>query len=102
MDDGGPPGGLEETGRRLSRHPQVRFASATTGSANLLVAAAAADLDALYVFLSETVGALEHVTTIEVTPILTGVNRAGPPGEPVSGARTTWRGTPSRPGGRRC
>ncbi|MFE4961518.1 Lrp/AsnC family transcriptional regulator [Streptomyces sp. NPDC056660] len=71
------PGGLEETGRRLSRHPQVRFASATTGSANLLVAAAAADLDALYVFLSETVGALEHVTTIEVTPILTGVKRTG-------------------------
>ncbi|MGW7420121.1 Lrp/AsnC family transcriptional regulator [Streptomyces sp. NPDC054813] len=71
------PGGLEETGRRLSRHPQVRFASATTGSANLLVAVAAADLDALYVFLSETVGALEHVTTIEVTPILTGVKRTG-------------------------
>lgn len=71
------PGGLEETGRRLSRHPQVRFASATTGSANLLVAAAAADLDALYVFLSEAVGALEHVTTTEVTPILTGVKRTG-------------------------
>ncbi|MGW2959973.1 Lrp/AsnC family transcriptional regulator [Streptomyces sp. NPDC001220] len=71
------PGGLEETGRRLSRHPQVRFASATTGSANLLVAVAAAGLDALYVFLSETVGALEHVTTTEVTPILTGVKRTG-------------------------
>ncbi|MGW7240994.1 Lrp/AsnC ligand binding domain-containing protein [Streptomyces sp. NPDC054804] len=71
------PGGLEETGRRLSRHPQVRFASATTGSATLLVAVAAADLDALYVFLSETVGALEHVTTTEVTPILTGVKRTG-------------------------
>jgi DNA-binding Lrp family transcriptional regulator len=71
------PGGLEETGQQLSRHPQVRFASATTGHANLLVAIAAADLNALYHFLSETIGALEHVTTIEVTPILTGVKRTG-------------------------
>ncbi|WP_327137580.1 Lrp/AsnC family transcriptional regulator [Streptomyces sp. NBC_01340] len=71
------PGGLEETGRQLSRHPQVRFASATTGPANLLVAVAAADLNALYHFLSDTIGALEHVSTIEVTPILTGVKRTG-------------------------
>ncbi|WP_181805442.1 Lrp/AsnC family transcriptional regulator [Streptomyces shenzhenensis] len=71
------PGGLEETGQRLSRHPQVRFASATTGPANLLVAVAAADLDALYHFMSGTVGALEHVSTVEVTPILSGVKRTG-------------------------
>ncbi|MEV8538415.1 Lrp/AsnC ligand binding domain-containing protein [Streptomyces sp. NPDC051572] len=71
------PGGLEETGRRLSRHPQVRFASATTGSANLLVAVAAADLNALYHFLNDTIGALPHITTLEVTPILSGVKRTG-------------------------
>ncbi|MEV5844021.1 Lrp/AsnC family transcriptional regulator [Streptomyces sp. NPDC051985] len=71
------PGGLEDTGRQLSRHPQVRFASAVTGPANLLVAVAAADLNALYLFLSETIGALPHVTTIDVTPILTGVKRTG-------------------------
>ncbi|GHE04875.1 Lrp/AsnC family transcriptional regulator [Streptomyces alanosinicus] len=71
------PGRLEETGQRLSRHPQVRFASATTGPANLLVAVAAADLDALYHFLSDTVGALTHISTVEVTPLLTGVKRTG-------------------------
>ncbi|MEU6651207.1 Lrp/AsnC family transcriptional regulator [Streptomyces sp. NPDC046900] len=71
------PGGLEETGRVLSRHPQVRFTSATTGPANLLVAVAAADLDALYLFLSETIGALKHISSLEVTPILTGVKRTG-------------------------
>ncbi|MEV6025195.1 Lrp/AsnC family transcriptional regulator [Streptomyces sp. NPDC052036] len=71
------PGGLEETGRQFSRHPQVRFTSATTGPANLLVAVAAADLDALYHFLSDTVGALPHITTLEVAPILTGVKRTG-------------------------
>ncbi|KMS85615.1 AsnC family transcriptional regulator [Streptomyces regensis] len=71
------PGGLEETGLQLSRHPQVRFASATTGHANLLVAVAATDLNALYYFLNDTIGALEHITTLEVTPILTGVKRTG-------------------------
>ncbi|MGV9929621.1 Lrp/AsnC family transcriptional regulator [Streptomyces olivaceoviridis] len=71
------PGALEETGQQLSRHPQVRFAAATTGSANLLVAVAAADLDALYRFLTDTIGALEHITALEVTPILTGVKRTG-------------------------
>ncbi|MFF4693007.1 AsnC family transcriptional regulator [Streptomyces sp. NPDC001307] len=71
------PGGLEETGLQLSRHPQVRFASATTGHANLLVAVAATDLNALYYFLSDTIGTLEHITTLEVTPILTGVKRTG-------------------------
>ena len=70
-------GGLEETGRQLSRHPQVRFASATTGPANLLVAVAAADLDALYRFLSDTIGGLTHISTLEVTPLLSGVKRTG-------------------------
>ncbi|XUL85614.1 AsnC family transcriptional regulator [Streptomyces galilaeus] len=71
------PGGLEETGRQLSRHPQVRFASATTGAANLLVAVAATDLDALYRFVSETIGALPHISTLEVTPLLSGIKRTG-------------------------
>lgn len=71
------PGGLEEAGRRLSRHPQVRFTAATTGPANLLVAVAAADLDALYHFLNDTLGALDRVVTAEVTPILAGAKRTG-------------------------
>jgi hypothetical protein len=41
------------------------------------VAVAAADLDALHHFLTDAVGALDHVSTIEVTPILTGVKRTG-------------------------
>ncbi|MBK6014630.1 Lrp/AsnC ligand binding domain-containing protein [Streptomyces sp. MBT53] len=71
------PGGLEETGRRLSRHPQVRFASAITGATNLLVAVAATDLDALYRFVSDTIGALPRISTLEVTPLLSGVKRTG-------------------------
>lgn len=71
------PGALEETGHRLSRHAQVRFTAATTGTSNLLVAVAAADLTTLYRFLSDTVGALDHVSVIDVAPILTGVKRTG-------------------------
>ncbi|MEV6291385.1 Lrp/AsnC family transcriptional regulator [Streptomyces sp. NPDC051896] len=77
------PGGLEETGQQLSRHPQVRFASATTGPANLLVVVAAADLNALYHFMGDIIGALTHISTIEVTPILSGVKRTGPTRQPV-------------------
>lgn len=69
------PRGLEETGRQLSRHPQGRFTAAYTGPANLLVAVAAADLDALHQFMSDTIGVLEHISAVEVAPILTGVKR---------------------------
>ncbi|MEU0929866.1 Lrp/AsnC family transcriptional regulator [Streptomyces malaysiensis] len=71
------PGALEETGQLFSRHPQVRFTAATTGSSSLLVAVAATDLSALYTFLTATVGALPHISGLEVTPILAGVKRTG-------------------------
>jgi len=71
------PGSLEAIGRELSRHPQVRFAAATTGAANLLVAVAAADLGGLYAFLTETVGSIGDVRGLEVTRILGSVKRSG-------------------------
>jgi len=52
------PGALEETARTLSAHRRVRFTAAATGPANLLVALAATDLDALYTFLTTVVGPL--------------------------------------------
>ena len=61
----------------LSRHPQVRFAAATTGAANLLVAVAAGDLNGLYAFLTQTIGSLGDVRGLEVTPILSSVRRTG-------------------------
>ena len=71
------PGSLEAAGTVLSRHPQVRFTAATTGAANLLVAVAAEDLTGLYTFLTETVGSLDDVRGLEVTPILNSVKRTG-------------------------
>ena len=71
------PGSIEAIGRELSRHPQVRFAAATTGAANLLVAVAAENLAGLYTFLTETIGSIEDVRGLEVTRILSSVKRTG-------------------------
>lgn len=71
------PAGLSATAEALCDHPHVRFVAATTGPSNLLVAVAANDLGALYTFLTETVGALDRITAIETTPILTTVKRTG-------------------------
>jgi len=71
------PGALEETAQTLSAHPHVRFTAATTGPGNLLVALAAADLNALYTFLIDVVGPLNQIATIETTPLLATIKRTG-------------------------
>ena len=71
------PGALEETAQTLTTHPHVRFAAATTGSSNLLIALAATDLDALYTFLTGTIGPLEQITAVETTPLLATAKRTG-------------------------
>jgi DNA-binding Lrp family transcriptional regulator len=71
------PGALEETAQTLSTHPQVRFTAATTGPANLLIALAAPDLDGLYTFLTTTIGPLNQITAVEITPLLATVKRTG-------------------------
>lgn len=71
------PGALQATAQTLSTHPHVRFCAATTGPANLVVAVAAANLDALYTFLTDTVGPLDGVTAIDTTPLLATVKRTG-------------------------
>ena len=71
------PGALEETAQTLSTHPQVRFTAATTGPANLLITLAATDLDALYTFLTTTIGPLHQVVAVEITPLLATTKRTG-------------------------
>lgn len=71
------PGALEATAQALSGHPHVRFVAATTGPANLLVALAATDLDALYVFLTVTLRPFGEITAVETTPLLFTAKRTG-------------------------
>ncbi|HZX01477.1 Lrp/AsnC family transcriptional regulator [Kribbella sp.] len=73
------PSSLDQTASALSTHPQVRFAAATTGPANLLIAVAATDLDALYTFLTTTLGPLNGITSIDTTPLLATAKRTGLP-----------------------
>jgi DNA-binding Lrp family transcriptional regulator len=62
------PGELDSTGRRLAAHPAVHGVLATTGIANLRVSVWLKDLDHLYRFLTEDLGALRvgHVETMLV------------------------------------
>ncbi|WP_031466395.1 Lrp/AsnC family transcriptional regulator [Sciscionella sediminilitoris] len=72
-----PPASAHRTGELLSERPEVRFAAATTGATNLLVAAATEDLDTLYRFLTDTIGGITAITNIETTPILATRKRTG-------------------------
>jgi DNA-binding Lrp family transcriptional regulator len=64
-------------GQALARHPEVSFAAATTGPANLMAAVACRDDQALYHYLTERIGALEGVGHLETAPVIRTVKRAG-------------------------
>ncbi|MCP2259116.1 DNA-binding transcriptional regulator, Lrp family [Streptoalloteichus tenebrarius] len=71
------PAHLEVAGSRLAAEPAVRFASATTGAANLIAGLAVVDPPGLYDFLTHVVGRLPGVTQAETTPMLRTIKRAG-------------------------
>ncbi|MFB7664136.1 Lrp/AsnC family transcriptional regulator [Kitasatospora sp. NPDC056138] len=71
------PGELAQVGAALSRHPEVPFAAAITGAANLVAVVVCADNNALYEYLTERIGALDAVRQVEVVPVLRTVKRAG-------------------------
>ncbi|WP_330332720.1 AsnC family transcriptional regulator [Streptomyces sp. NBC_00536] len=71
------PARLAEVGAALATHPEVPFAAAVTGSANLLAVVVCRDTDALYTYLTERIGAVEGVQQVEVIPTLRNIKRAG-------------------------
>ncbi|MFF7328578.1 Lrp/AsnC family transcriptional regulator [Streptomyces sp. NPDC090306] len=64
------PHALAAAGQAVAGHPEVRFAAAVTGAANLVLSVLCRDTDELYVFLSDKVGALPGVHTAETVPTL--------------------------------
>lgn len=64
------PHALDDVGRSLAAHPEVRFASAATGQANIIVAAGFRSPDELYAYLSRTIGALDGVQAVESSLVL--------------------------------
>lgn len=61
------PAALAAVGQALADHPEVRFAAATTGQANLVASVLASDTEGLYRYLSERIGALEGVRAVETS-----------------------------------
>ncbi|MER5434496.1 Lrp/AsnC family transcriptional regulator [Streptomyces sp. NPDC002588] len=59
------PAALAAAGHALAAHPEVRFAAATTGPANLVAATLHTGPGGLYGYLSERIGALEGVRSVE-------------------------------------
>jgi DNA-binding Lrp family transcriptional regulator len=71
------PARLEEAGSTLARHPEVPFAAATTGPANLVASAVFRDTQHLYAYLTGELAALPGVTSVETAPIIRTLKRTG-------------------------
>lgn len=63
------PRALETVGRALATHPEIAYAAATTGSANLVAVCVTRGSAHLYQYLSQTLGGLEGVQHVETSPM---------------------------------
>ncbi|MFJ4918820.1 Lrp/AsnC family transcriptional regulator [Streptomyces sp. NPDC088725] len=64
------PSALATVGQALAAHPEVAFASATSGGSNLVAVVVCRDTASVYRYLSEGVGGLEGVQHVECAPVL--------------------------------
>jgi DNA-binding Lrp family transcriptional regulator len=73
-----PPSHLADVGTALAKFPEVAYATATTGPANLAACVVCTDEESLYEFLTAKVGALPGVERVETAPIIRTVKQASP------------------------
>ena len=59
------PQALADTGRAVAEHPEVRFAGAVTGPANIVLSLICRTTGDLYAYLSDKIGGLTGVHTVE-------------------------------------
>ncbi|MER6133378.1 Lrp/AsnC family transcriptional regulator [Streptomyces sp. NPDC001815] len=64
------PSALAEVGNALAGHPEIGFAAATTGQANIVASVVCRDSGALYTYLSEKIAGLDGVGAVETALIL--------------------------------
>jgi DNA-binding Lrp family transcriptional regulator len=79
-----PPSNLADAGEALAKFPEVAYAAATTGPANLAVCAVCRDETEFYEFMTAKVGALPGVERIETAPIIRTLKQASPSAFPVT------------------
>ena len=78
-----PPSQLASVGSELAKFPEVAYAIATTGPANLAACAVCRSQEDLYEFLTDKVGALPGVERMETAPVIRTVKQASPIMVPV-------------------
>jgi DNA-binding Lrp family transcriptional regulator len=71
------PAQLDEAGHALAGHPEVAFAAATTGPANLISTALFTGTDHLYKYLTGELAGLPGVRSVETAPIIRTLKRTG-------------------------
>ncbi|MBE7189247.1 Lrp/AsnC family transcriptional regulator [Jatrophihabitans endophyticus] len=70
------PAHLDGAGRELATCPEVAFVGAITGTHNLYAAVLCRSTAALYRFVTERVGAIKGITSLEVAPVIRTVKQA--------------------------
>ncbi|WP_394616612.1 Lrp/AsnC family transcriptional regulator [Lentzea sp. JNUCC 0626] len=70
------PRHLAEVGAALATHPEVYFAAATTGPANLVASVTCRGSGDLYRYQTESIGVLDGVSEFEAAPVLRTLKRA--------------------------
>jgi DNA-binding Lrp family transcriptional regulator len=71
-----PPSQLEAVGKALAGFPEVAYAAATTGPANLAACVVCRSDPELYEFLTRGVGGIQAIGRIETAPIIRTVKQA--------------------------
>jgi len=71
------PSGLVATAATVAAHPETSFAAVTTGRTNLVATVICRDSADLYRYLTERIGTLDDVHTVETAPLIRTVKRAG-------------------------
>jgi DNA-binding Lrp family transcriptional regulator len=72
-----PPAQLDAAGRALAAEREVAFAAAISGPQNITASIVCVDVDSLYRFVTERVGAVSGVQGLEISPVLRHVKQAG-------------------------
>jgi len=71
------PARLAAVGEEISRHGEVPFAAAITGSANLVASIVCRDSEALYEYVTTKISAAAGVRQLEISPVLSRIKQAG-------------------------
>ena len=85
------PSQLEPVGRVVSRQPEVSFVAAVTGPTNLIAGVVSSKTSDLYAYLTDRLGRVNGIRSVETVPLIRAVKRAGSITDKVAAARPGHR-----------